>query len=308
MDLDDRIAVRLAAQGGVSSVTELVELGVSRHVVDRSVDAGLLVRLRRNVVAQPAVWGAAAPWERHALRARGTARAWRGAPFALSHHSALALLAVPLHGVDSRVHVARLREGGGHRGSTTQIHAAVPDAFLAQVEDICVVTASLATLQVAGTFGVEAGLVSADALLRTDPSTDFSAALAVARLGNNEPRAELTARLADGRAESAGESRTRWVMRTTGLPVPELQAWIRDGDGFAARVDFLFRQQRVVVEFDGMLKYTSEHDLRAEKLREERLRELGYEVVRLLWVDLDHPQRGRAKILAAFARASAHSA
>lgn len=55
MDLDERIVARLAAQSGVSSVTELVELGVSRHVVDRSVGAGLLVRLRRNVVVDSAV-------------------------------------------------------------------------------------------------------------------------------------------------------------------------------------------------------------------------------------------------------------
>ncbi len=306
MDLDERIALRLSAQGGVSSVTELVKLGISRHVVDRSVNAGLLVRPRRNVVVDAAVWGAAASWERHALRARGTARAWHGAPFALSHHSALALLGVPLHGVDNRVHVARLREGGSHRGGATQIHPPVPKTFLTTVDDICVVTAPLATLQVAGTFGVEAGLVSADALLRTDPVADLSAALAVARLDNDEPRAQLTVRLADGRAESAGESRSRWVMRAAGLPTPELQAWIRNG--FRARVDFLFRAQRVVVEFDGMLKYQSEHDLRAEKVREEGLRELGYEVVRLIWAELDHPQRIRAKVLAAFARSGAQSA
>ncbi len=307
MDLDERIVARLAAQSGVSSVTELVELGVSRHVVDRSVGAGLLVRLRRNVVVDSAVWGAAAPWERHALRARGTARAWRGSPFALSHHSALALLAVPLHGVDNRVHVARLREGESRRGVSTRIHAPVPETFLARVDDICVVTGPLATLQVAADFGVEAGLVSADALLRGDPHAELAQALSAAR-GNGEPRAALTVQLADARAESAGESRSRWVMRAASLPTPELQVWIRADDGFAARVDFLFREQRVIVEFDGLLKYASPHDLRAEKVREDRLRELGYEVVRLVWADLDRPDRVRASIVAAFARSAARTA
>lgn len=174
----------------------------------------------------------------------------------MSHHSALALLGVPLYGVDNRVHLVRLGEGESRRGGGTRIHASVPETFLAKVDDIHVVTAPLATLQVAADFGVEAGLVSADALLRVQPEDDLSAALAVARLGNGEPRAELTVQLADGRAESAGESRSRWVMRVAGLTAPELQVWIRDGDGFAARVDFLFREQRVVVEFDGMLNLT----------------------------------------------------
>lgn len=306
--MDPRIALRLSAHGGVSSVTELLELGVSRHVVADAIAAGEVVRLRRNVIVDAQVWGAAAPWDRHALRARGTARAWRRVSFALSHHSALTVLGLPVHGVDNRVHLVRLREGSGRSGTTTQIHAPVPSAFVRRVDDVPVVAPVMACLQVAATFGVEAGLVSADAVLREDPRADLAAALEVAPLGNGTLRAATTVLLADGRSESAGESRSRWLMHALALPAPELQAVIETPDGWSARVDFLFRAQRVVVEFDGMFKYTSAEHLQAEKKREDRLRALGYEVVRIIWADLEHPERVRAGILAAFARSQARPA
>jgi hypothetical protein len=42
-----------------------------------------------------------------------------------------------------------------------------------------------------------------------------------------------------------------------------------------------------------------EEDLWAEKLREDRLRALGYVVVRLVWADLDRPQAVIQRVLAA---------
>ncbi len=177
MDLDQRITDRLSAQHGVSSVTELLELGVSRHVVDRAVKEGLLNRLRRNVVILPHLWTEAPSWERHELRARGTARAWRGAPFALSHHSALAVLGIPVYAVDHRVHIVPRGKTSNRAGLATRIHSRVPESRLVQQEDLWLFEASVAALQVAGTFGVEAGLVSADAVLRETPDTDLLAAL-----------------------------------------------------------------------------------------------------------------------------------
>ncbi|MGB3259146.1 MAG: DUF559 domain-containing protein [Ornithinimicrobium sp.] len=308
MDLDPRILGRLEAQSGVGSVTELVELGVSRHVVDRAVHAGLLIRLRRNVVVLPQLWNAAAPWDRHALRARGTARAWRGSPFALSHHSALALLGIPLYGVDHRVHIVPRRNSLNRTGTATQIHTRVDEADLVVVDDIHVVDGPVATMQVAATFGVEAGLVSADGLLLHRPDVDLTVALERAPVGNGRAKAALVAALADGRSESAGESRCRWSIRAAGLPTPEMQTWIDDRDGFSARVDFLFRAERVIVEFDGLLKYQSPRDLHEEKAREDRLRRMGYEVVRIVWADLQSPARVKHLILEAFARSRSRAA
>ena len=118
--------------------------------------------------------------------------------------------------------------------------------------------------------------------------------------------AKAAAAVADGRAESPGESRARLLVAECGLPAPRPQAVIAEGD-FVARVDLLIDDCRLIVEFDGREKYQRCRDpgvdkrlsdgdiVWAEKLREDRLRELGFEVVRLVWADLDGPRRTLAK-------------
>lgn len=112
--------------------------------------------------------------------------------------------------------------------------------------------------------------------------------------------AERVVAFADGRAESVAESLARILFVELGLPRPDLQVEIR-----YARVDFLFRGRWVVVEVDGKVKYVLDADARwKEKLREDRIREAGYEVVRLTWADLvGRPERVRTLVLEAFARA-----
>jgi very-short-patch-repair endonuclease len=67
-----------------------------------------------------------------------------------------------------------------------------------------------------------------------------------------------------------------------------------------------FRAQRTIVEVDGLLKYRNPDDPDAlvnEKLREDRLREAGWEVVRVTWAQLKgNREKLRKRLLAAFAR------
>jgi very-short-patch-repair endonuclease len=95
--------------------------------------------------------------------------------------------------------------------------------------------------------------------------------------------------------------------RDQGLPAAELQARIVDPAGFVARVDFLWRAQRTVGEADGRGGYDDRHALWAEKRREDRLREMGLEVVRWGWGDLSQPWVTARRIREAFARARART-
>ncbi|MBK8468782.1 MAG: hypothetical protein IPL45_03020 [Actinomycetales bacterium] len=61
----------------------------------------------------------------------------------------------------------------------------------------------------------------------------------------------------------------------------------------------------VIVEFDGRVKYVNAAVLWDEKRREDALRALGYEVVRVTWADLEHPERVASLIRAARCRAAA---
>jgi very-short-patch-repair endonuclease len=70
------------------------------------------------------------------------------------------------------------------------------------------------------------------------------------------------------------------VIVLAGLPAPELQAWVQGADGRPYRADFFWRKQRVIGEADGLVKYATIDDVRAEKRREDALRQAGYALVR----------------------------
>jgi hypothetical protein len=89
-----------------------------------------------------------------------------------------------------------------------------------------------------------------------------------------------------------------------------LQQDIFDDDGqFIGRVDFLWKEQRTIGEFDGKIKYgrllrpgqSLEEVLFAEKVREDALRDLGWQIVRWLWADLYRRGVIGDRVLRAFA-------
>jgi len=77
----------------------------------------------------------------------------------------------------------------------------------------------------------------------------------------------------DPSSESPLESSSRGVMVLAGIGAPELQAWVHGADGLPYRVDFLWRDKRVTGEADGWVKYRDIDDVRAEKRREDALRQ-----------------------------------
>ncbi|GAA3054887.1 hypothetical protein GCM10010467_24820 [Actinocorallia glomerata] len=115
-----------------------------------------------------------------------------------------------------------------------------------------------------------------------------------------------TLEFADADAESPGESAARALIHELGFEVPQLQRRYTLPNGRGARVDFAW--DRVVAEFDGMVKYQGARELSgmspeaavaAEKEREDGLRALGLIVVRIVWADLLRPERLYQKLLRA---------
>lgn len=306
--MDPALNQLLDRQGGVANVGQLKASGVTRAALKAAVKKEEVLRLPRGVLVDAECWHATATWDRHMLRARGVVLGPvgdAGSPVALSHHSALALHGIPFVGVDDRVHIVRT---DGRRSSSDALvcaHAAVSSRWVDTVDGIRAVLPIRAAFQVAATFGAEAGVVSVDACLRQGTTRDELIDAATAGgYGRGALAVRVVREFADGRSESVGESRARWVFSVLGLPEPQLQAEIRDAAGdFVARVDFLFTEQRTIVEFDGLVKYTQRSDLVREKAREDALRALGYSVVRITWSDLVTPLAVHAKILQGFALA-----
>lgn len=157
-----------------------------------------------------------------------------------------------------------------------------------------------AIVQYALDSGIVPAVVSADAALHSGAVTDEALAAAVERVRawpwSN--RASAMQSFADGRRESVGESRTAVTLSFAGIELIP-QVTISDEQGrFVARVDFIVKGTKVIVEFDGRIKYSDESGtvLFDEKKREDRLRSLGYIVVRIVWADLETPGRAVAKV------------
>lgn len=122
---------------------------------------------------------------------------------------------------------------------------------------------------------------------------DLQAAVAAAARWPGASRAARAAIFADGRAESALETRGRLRILGAGLPRPELQVEIRTAGRLVGVVDAWFDEAAVAVEFDGKVKYTDpwrgrspERVLWEEKRREDELRALDIRVVRVADADL----------------------
>lgn len=306
--MDGQVTTRISANGGVIGIGEVAALGYSSDDVQRWVREGHVVRLRRGAFVDASVWSEAGVDERYRLTVMAVARS-RGAVEVVSRHSALALWRLPLWDVDRAMVVlaSDVEEAATRSGlRVTPVRGLVAreklDGLQVQaVADAIVTTAS---------FSVEGAVVAADAAVHSgvcsiDDLDDARARLMPGLRGSRRVRRALAS--VDGASESPGESRTRLVLSALGLPV-ESQVKVRDGGGrVVARVDFLVAG-RVVVEFDGAVKYASADGraaLVAEKAREDRLRELGYAVIRLTWTDLDRPHEIRRRIEAALRRVAA---
>lgn len=87
-------------------------------------------------------------------------------------------------------------------------------------------------------------------------------------------------------AQTPLETLSRLRLIRCGIEEPQLQVTLRAGGSVIAVVDMLWPERRVVGEADGLLKYADRDSLVAEKVREDRIRDLGFRVVRWTWDEI----------------------
>lgn len=97
--------------------------------------------------------------------------------------------------------------------------------------------------------------------------------------------------LADSRAESPMESAARLAMIDGGLPMPELQYEIIDGNGELRRLDFAWPEQRVAVEYDGLDAHTGDDAMRRDRRRTAALMDVGWIVIAIVFEDVRYRAR-----------------
>jgi hypothetical protein len=153
-----------------------------------------------------------------------------------------------------------------------------------------VTSAARAVVDIARDECFRNAVVAVDGALRAGVTAqELESVLARTRRWPGVVAARAAIAFGDPRAETPLESISRVAFHALGLPAPEPQVEIWYGGELVARVDFLWREQHVVGEADGRGKYASVEDLYQEKRREERLRDLGFEVVRWDWQEVYRP-------------------
>jgi very-short-patch-repair endonuclease len=272
-----------AGQGFVLTPEQLRTAGVSRDRARTRAARGIWSAAGRGAVS-PFDLRDEDPYveqrRRHAITA--AAAALRHADHVVSGRSAAILRGVPTLSVPRTPELTDGEPAGLGRRRRAHIYGA---AFT--VSDVeswfgVPVMSLVRTLVDLGRHDRRDAIMAVDAALRerlVEPA-ELDAALAQAAGWPGVRRAREVLALGDGRAESALESLTRLALIDDGFPLPDLQVQIGP-----YRVDMLFGEARLVLEADGLAKYT-DAEWRREKRREAALRRAGYRVERVTWEDV----------------------
>ncbi|MBO1267021.1 hypothetical protein [Arthrobacter cavernae] len=266
-----------------------------------------LVQIRRGLYLPSGGWNSMKEWEQFAVRIHAVQATAKIAPVFCGQSGAV-ILGLPLIDTPREVETLVRRTTGGGR-SKNGVRRRFGDPGSANI----VTVDGLQTTPVTETLrDLAARLPLAHALPAFDATLDRAGNAAY--LGHGiASQAELRGRLlgcldelsatkqarvrrvlaaADARSGSPGESLSRAVMIQAGFPVPELQARFTDRRGLIGYTHYYWPEHGLVGEFDGWAKYSRgkylqgrlpEDVLRAEKIREDRLRATGLRVVRWMW-------------------------
>jgi hypothetical protein len=85
--------------------------------------------------------------------------------------------------------------------------------------------------------------------------------------------------IADPRAESVRESRTRLAIEDAGLPRPTLQHWVTVGGRPVFRLDLAYPHAMVAVEYDGRAFHEGDEQVKEDEARRRWLRDRGWTVI-----------------------------
>lgn len=154
-------------------------------------------------------------------------------------------------------------------------------------EDICVVGGVRATtplrtaLDLGCTLSRRRALAALDAFMRFHGITLADMRRLLPRYFRRRGVVQLRqlVPIADGRAESSGESWTRLEILDACLPPPELQYWVLVGGRPTYRLDLAYPRARVAVEYDGREFHEGDAQREADEKRRQWLRDHGWTVI-----------------------------
>ena len=274
--MDDELRGLFSAQHGVATSGQILE-HLTRRAFERAVNTGVVERLWQGVycLGEPS----------DELRLRG---------LDLSARTRVAVClstAAAMFGFDTEqpadLHVLNPPGHGLRNGDGLVVHRR-DGAPLVVVDGRRATAPAWTAVEVARSLRRPRTLATLDAALRsgacTLPELWRAAVEQKGRRGIVAVRELLP--LADARSESPMESESRLVMIDGGLPMPELQYEVIDGNGEVRRLDFAWPEQRVCAEYDGMDWHAEPDQMRRDRRRHNALADIGWTVVPMVSEDV----------------------
>jgi hypothetical protein len=270
----------LDIQGGVATSSQILS-HLTRHAFDKAVNCGVLERIWQGVYCR------GEPDDDVRLRGLDLSCGKR-VPVCLG-------TAAAVYGFDTEelpdLHV--LNPFGGQLRSTDGLVVHRRDgAPMGVVDGRLTTTPAWTAVEVARSLRRPRALATLDAALRSGtvkrPDLWHAAVEQAGRRGIVAVRNLIP--LADGRAESPMESEARLAMIDGGLPTPELQFEVIDGNRELRRLDFAWEEQRVAVEYDGVDWHSSPEAMRRDRRRAAALLDIDWVVLAIVFEDVRYRQ------------------
>lgn len=288
---------------------DLVTDGFTAAELARSIRSGELLHLRRGVYL-PKLGTPPSSEEVHRELVHATMRL--ASPGSVVSHSSAAILhRLPVLEVPTTVSVTRPRAGGRKRSMLHLYVAGLDASEVIELDGLSVTSRARTVVDVGRSQSFGRSVVVGDAALRAGLTrADLAMSVEGASGRPGVGAARRMAGFVDARSESPGESLSRVVFHGQGLTTPVLQYEVFDHENLVGRSDFCWPEERTLGEFDGKIKYgrllrtgeTIQDVVYREKLREDALRDLGWQVVRWTWSDLQQPRALSSRLLRAFHR------
>lgn len=284
---------RAAEQHGVLSRDQALEAGLSARAIDWRLASGRWRALHTGVYVPRPV---PSSWHQRMMAA-----VLCGGPNALaSHRSATALRR--LDGVEAGMVEISVKAGRKIDGTIVHRRAPHDDPPVEVVSGIPATGIERTLLDLATiVLPKRAGLALDDALRRRLTTLEEIRGMLLRirpRAGTRRLRELVEARdELDEKLESRLESELLRLLREGGLPRPRSQHRVIDGEDFVARLDFAYPSYRLGIEADGYRWHGSPERWRRDLRRENRLKLLGWTILRFSWDDVhSRPESVAAQI------------
>lgn len=277
--------------------------GLAPNELAKRVSSGALVRVRHGVYTDGPTWRALKPWEQYRLRIQAAAETFQK-PTIFARHSSASVWGIPTIGLDHPIQALTLKNDGGRSRAGVRRHfAARENLRVVRLEGLLVTDRIRTVLDLAAFSPFTTAITPLDHVLRPDlvrglpalTKADLERGIGDSYSAAAARRIRAAIAFADPASGSAGESWSRALMHAAGFEPPVLQQRFSDAAGLLGYTDFHWKESRIVGEFDGEEKYvkpellkgrTTAETVLAEKNRENRIRALGFHVVRWDWADL----------------------